>query len=43
MTDAERKTVIQELRHQLYYANPGPGREAVRQHLNDWIHGRYNA
>jgi|GEM_PF-2847976 len=35
---SKRETIIRELRHQLYYTNPGPEREAVRQRLDFWIH-----
>jgi hypothetical protein len=37
MSNAEREAIIQELRHQLYYTNPGPDREAVRRQLDHWI------
>lgn len=33
----EKQTIIRELRHQLYYTNPGPDREAVRRELEFWI------
>jgi hypothetical protein len=35
-----RAAIIRELRHQLYYSNPGSDREAIRRELDFWI---YNA
>jgi hypothetical protein len=32
-----RKAIIQELRHQLYYSNPGEEREAIRRSLEFWL------
>lgn len=38
MSDLKRKTIIQELRHQLHYMNPGPAREEVRCQLEYWLY-----
>lgn len=37
MTHPERKVIIRELRHQLYYTNSGPEREEVRRRLEFWL------
>ncbi len=34
----KRDLIIRELRHQLYYSNPGPEREALRQKLDFWTY-----
>lgn len=38
MPDSERRIMSQELRHQLYYTNPGPERDEVRRQLEHWIY-----
>jgi hypothetical protein len=38
MNHSERKTIIRELRQQLYYTNPGPEREEVRRQLDFWLY-----
>lgn len=38
MASSEKKNLIQELRHQLYYTNPGPERDEVRRQLEYWIY-----
>ncbi|WP_302885043.1 hypothetical protein [Kovacikia minuta] len=37
MNLSKRQTIIRELRHQLYYTNPGPEREEVRRQLDYWL------
>ncbi len=32
-----RKVMIQELRHQLQYSQPGEEQEAIRSRLNFWL------
>lgn len=32
-----RSAIIRELRHQLYFTNPGPERDAVLRQLNFWL------
>jgi len=36
----KRETIIRELRHQLYYSNPGAERESVRRQLDFWTRYR---
>lgn len=37
MSDSDRKAIIRELKHRLYYSNPGPEREAIRRQLDFWL------
>ncbi|WP_421656169.1 hypothetical protein [Leptothermofonsia sp. ETS-13] len=38
MSNSDRRSIIRELRHQLYYSNPGPEREAIRRKLDFWLY-----
>ena len=38
MRSSDRNAIIRELRHQLYYTNPGPEQEEIRRQLDFWIH-----
>lgn len=40
MVNSKKQIIIQELRHQLYYSNPGPERDEVRRQLEYWLHHR---
>lgn len=36
----KRETIIRELRHQLYYTNPGTERDEIRRQLDFWVRYR---
>ncbi len=38
MSNNDRRSIIRELRHQLYYSNSGPEREAIRRKLDFWLY-----
>jgi len=38
MANPKKRAIIRELRHQLYYTNPGPEREEVRRQLDYWLY-----